>query len=850
MVSSKFTATQTRNFLRGSITKLHNDRTNFSSYDSLKLEQLKLKRDKLESDVAVANQNVFQLLVSKDAEDEAGFQAEMEFCDIYTDKLLECRVHLEAALSSRAVVPGAGAGATVPTADVADGRGGSHYHSGLKAPMAPLPKFTSGEGENFNLFLSQFEDTISKFNYTDYDKLLLLKQQISGRASLLINTLKLKDKEETYDNAKELLSSALASTEVQKFNIIRQMRDLRLSYNGEPFEYIANVRAIMQSIESLKISVDDILGFFVYDGLNDAFKNQLTLVTNSTWPTLEEFNKNFFIANERYELSGKVSKNSSKTSVNAENISVNFSKSITAERKNPFDTCTLCVGAPDHGINKCKKFPKARDKLSRLRSLSGCSRCGNIDHTTDGCKFRLKKSCIHCRKWHFSFLCPEDGDYANVNGFVSSQNKNQTRVKSSQNFVSVENSLPVSGDRETVCNVTCANYFQDNLENIDTVLPTFTVEGKGASLIRGLYDTGSQSNFVEESSLSKIVYKIIKNNVNLTIKGINDVKRYRTKLIETAIAFGSKSFKVQLLVVPSIDITLEIPNLHVAVQHFAELGFDLADARLNSESTRLDDIGILLGSNASYCFEGRTIKFGNSSAYIDTKNGVMLLGRVSDMVSDFSSLERLVSESKNYHSSCNLNVASFAIGLGFALESKTLATTAKDPVDYQLAIKNVSETSFDSCADEVLEDTRAYHLNREGSEDTVNSETNINAVRYLFDLKYKFLPKTHTELKLGDIVLIKEDNTKQTNFPMGRIVSLTQNDLGEVTGAVILKGSTGERVKRHASVLIPLLQDVTCQTEQVPVPPQQEASSRAVRPRRGAAARSETRTRDMLSAQN
>ena len=49
----------------------------------------------------------------------------------------------------------------------------------LRSPIAPLPKFTSKEGEDLDKFLKEFEQTTSKFNYSDYDLLLLLKQQVS-----------------------------------------------------------------------------------------------------------------------------------------------------------------------------------------------------------------------------------------------------------------------------------------------------------------------------------------------------------------------------------------------------------------------------------------------------------------------------------------------------------------------------------------------------------------------------------------------------------------------------------------------------------------------------------------------
>ena len=140
-----------------------------------------MKLAKLESDI-VANQKCLKLQFPEGASDEE-FVADMESCEIYNDKLLECQAHLGAALKPAAMQAG------TRGSEANGASGGMYHHSGLKAPMAPLPRFASGEGENFNLFLLQFEDTISKYNYTNYDKLLLIKQQITGRASLLINTL-------------------------------------------------------------------------------------------------------------------------------------------------------------------------------------------------------------------------------------------------------------------------------------------------------------------------------------------------------------------------------------------------------------------------------------------------------------------------------------------------------------------------------------------------------------------------------------------------------------------------------------------------------------------------------------
>ena len=65
----------------------------------------------------------------------------------------------------------------------------SSMRSLLKSPIAPLPKYTGTYEEDLERFFNEFEDTLSKFNYPDYDKLLLLKQQISNRALTLVNSL-------------------------------------------------------------------------------------------------------------------------------------------------------------------------------------------------------------------------------------------------------------------------------------------------------------------------------------------------------------------------------------------------------------------------------------------------------------------------------------------------------------------------------------------------------------------------------------------------------------------------------------------------------------------------------------
>ena len=73
------------------------------------------------------------------------------------------------------------------------------------------------------------------------------------------------------------------------------------------------------------------------------------------------------------------------------------------------------------------------------------------------------------------------------------------------------------------------------------------------------------------------------------------------------------------------------------------------------------------------------------------------------------------------------------------------------------------------------------------------------------DKRNRYSSTFHNSLNVGDIVLLKDEYVKANQYPMGRVIRTTCNDLDEVTGAEIKKGRTGEIVKRHITSVIPLL---------------------------------------------
>ena len=173
-----------------------------------------------------------------------------------------------------------------------------HLKTSQNTPVAPLPTFSGSDNESLSKYFKSFEETISCYNYPDHDRFLLLTQQMSKRALVLIDSLE-SDKQ-LYDSAKPLLESAFASTPVQVFNTIKQISQMNLLSKQDPFEYVSKMRKLTESVKLFKIGADQFLQYFFWIGLNDGFKEQVMQIANNTHPTLQQLNDNFFTATERY----------------------------------------------------------------------------------------------------------------------------------------------------------------------------------------------------------------------------------------------------------------------------------------------------------------------------------------------------------------------------------------------------------------------------------------------------------------------------------------------------------------------------------------------------------------------
>lgn len=589
-----------RRHLRSSATRIYNARLSYPNYSEAEKHNLKLKISSLQQNLIDKDNEIINLKW-QDESSRDSLEQDLQACEDYQD-------HLRESLSLLVVSQNVHSGA------------GESARSVLRSPIAPLPSFSSSKGENLELFFRQFEDTIAKFNYTEYDKLLLLKQQISGKALYLIDSLEAD--RQVYSEAKKLLNDALASPAVQKFNTIRQLSEMKLTYDDEPFEYIGKMRKIQQAVEALSITSEDIMQHFFFNGLNENFKKQLVLINNDTSPSLNKISETFFQANERYQAERELelklkTKNDSEQNTVACAVKVNIP---TKNKSNPFVNCTLCrcENELSHPIHKCLKYKSSSEKLNRLIEVSGCCKCANLGHSADKCSFKFRNKCSMCGAWHFSFLCDK-----NVK-FMENCPKHQNNSKGGNKSNASYTGLAYSGTS-----------LKTN-DNDAVILPTFRCK-IGNLNFRGLRDSGSQSNFVNEEILSKIEHTVLR-SLNLKVHGINEACDYESKLVELSLRLGNETRVIRALSLPEIKIELKLPGLRNIAQSFKNKGYVLADPALLNED-KISRIDLILGSGSANCFRDRSILFGsNSSVFSVTPFGVLLMGSIEQLSSDINFL--------------------------------------------------------------------------------------------------------------------------------------------------------------------------------------------------------------------
>ena len=608
--------TKSRQYKRKVVTELFNKRSEFENWSDEERSATKSKLLGLSSDLKELNTKLQSVKWSTDDPDEFSLNREFEICNEYDDKIYSALSLLEVkAVESE-----------------------SNSRSKFKIPEIPLPKFSGKENEDLLKFFHEFEQSVRRYSLSDYDKFILLKQNLTGRARVLVDSLETTN--HGYVKAKKLLEQALASGEIQIFNTIKQLSSLKLGNNDDPFVFVSKIKNLMEAIKKLKITVDHFIQYFYWNGLPPAFQNQLIMITNHTRPTLTEIDSNFFDACERFTNFKKfeTKNNEGKKDESVHSLAANIVNSDDRSLKFKTKPCLLCGTSADHPIFKCSVFITPKDKLSKLKSLGGCFKCGHVNHRIDECKAKLKSKCRTCDAWHMTYLCnkdvfdktpsptvnctPEKTTTVNSNSKTNVNSKVKTNAKTKN--------AKVGDDKVTTNGITVTDTVNSEVDSKDnSILPTFTFSIDGNEF-RGLKDGGAQSNFISSSLADSLNLEVIKPNVNLLVKGINSVKRYETKMVRFEICLGKTFYEISALCLPEIDISLDLPKLQSVVTGFIDKGYTLADSNLVNCVDKISGVDFILGTKSGYCLPESEKLFGQDSLsiYSETSIGILLKGDI------------------------------------------------------------------------------------------------------------------------------------------------------------------------------------------------------------------------------
>ena len=277
-----------RSFIRKRITELNNEVTsNIADIAPLRKQTLISKFKKLESEVKGLNSKIAAAIHEESTVEESVYNKELKECESYDDKIIESIQRLENDL------------ADINLSNTVE-QTNSSLKIKLRAPQAPLPSFSGLESECIDKFFTDFEAVVNRYQYSDYEKFILLKSNLSGRPSILLKSLDAS--RQTHPKAKDLLLSALTSPYKRKFEVIKRLATLSFPYNKDPILFVSEVQILKDSFRNLEIDVDAIMQYFVWTSMNTTLQNQFVQITNSNHPTLKEIEENFFKAIERYQL--------------------------------------------------------------------------------------------------------------------------------------------------------------------------------------------------------------------------------------------------------------------------------------------------------------------------------------------------------------------------------------------------------------------------------------------------------------------------------------------------------------------------------------------------------------------
>ena len=599
------------------------------------------KLDTLSASLRSLDTEIEVLMFSQDlfSERVCSYEEYTELCEVYSDKIMRIRLELEEKLRDLPV------NGTVKV---------NHNNRGpaprLKLPEIELPKF-DGQPESYERFINSFEEIISKFDLTTFEKYSYLLQRLSGPAKQIVESVPSGDLK--YESAKKLLNDAFSSHVVQQYSVISKLVNLKLNSVKNAYKWISEARILADQVQRLEIGGDVFVQFFLWNGLSEKFKFQYINIINKAKPSLDEILAESFEVFNRMkdsempiEVGHTSEKRLDKSVTLATNISYKSgpdqpgSRSQNLHQPGPSHSqpdmsrrmgnyeCLLCKSAhkpnyQDHRVFHCPVFKTPEEKLDYIKRQKGCIRCGLLNHEITNCKYKFSGKCRRCDKYHAYFLCNVKSDQGESDNFknVNKNNKNKPYKVNT--------------------NVIQFSVMQTSSQS-DILIPTFTVKfNNNDNYFRTMYDTASQTSFISQAAYDKIKPTIVQSGLRIQVVGFVNTKTFDTQIVKLDLNIEGKIRSFNAVVVPEIRTSVST-QLGEIVDAFKKADIPLADKFLNGDYSGAVDV--LLGVDSAHVLPVHSCSFGMSdlpSCSYHTCLGVMLAGRVDALRGNLEHLHLL-----------------------------------------------------------------------------------------------------------------------------------------------------------------------------------------------------------------
>ena len=164
-----------------------------------------------------------------------------------------------------------------------------------------------------------------------------------------------------------------------------------------------------------------------------------------------------------------------------------------------------------------------------------------------------------------------------------------------------------------------------------------------------MIDSGSQLSFISAHLAEQCNFPVMKENLYIDIKGFNTKTRYDIKSVFVQIALDNATFSFEASCVPTIRTSLKVKGMNKVASLFEKKGYTLANQVFHGCMNK--SVSIMLGVNTCHVIETKVVTFEhncNTSAYLDSRFGVIPVGSVSNILKNANFLPKASRASSSY----------------------------------------------------------------------------------------------------------------------------------------------------------------------------------------------------------